>query len=65
MERPASKLRKMLKSGEPAGFWQCSCTVQRTFPELSKNKFQVPNFLFAIWQLGRGKYNVATPKEHL
>jgi len=28
--------------------------------------YQKPNFLFAsVWQLGRGKYNVPTPKEHL
>jgi len=27
---------------------------------------KVPNFLFAsLWQLGRGKYNAATPKENL
>ena len=31
----------MLKSTEPAGFWQCSCTVQRTFPELSNFKYQI------------------------
>jgi len=33
---------------------------------LSKNKFQVPNFLFSsLLQLGRGKYNVPTATENL
>jgi len=63
---PNSKLRQMLKSTESAGFWQCSCTVQRTFIELVKTKFQISDFLFAsLWQLGRGKYNAPTPKENL
>ena len=56
----------MLKSTESAGFWQCYCTVQRTFIELVKTKFQISDFLFAsLWQLGRGKYNAPTPKENL